>query len=180
MFCLSKGLGAPVGSLFCGARELVAAARQVRKLFGGGMRQAGVLAAAGLVALRKGPARLAEDHANAARLAQALADLPGFDLDPASVRTNIVIVRLTPELRGAGDFGGEGGDPAGALLDHLRMHGVLANPVTRDSVRFVTHRDVSRAQVETAIARIRGALAAGLSRLLPTGAPPSSAGAGSR
>jgi len=159
MFCLSKGLGAPVGSLLCGSQAFVAAARRVRKLFGGGMRQAGVIAAAGLVALRKGPARLAEDHANASLLAHALAELPGFALDPASVRTNIVIARLTPDLLGGAD-----GAPAGALLERLRAHGVLANRVTRDRVRFVTHRDVSRAQVETAVERIRRAVASPVAR----------------
>ena len=101
-FCLSKGLGAPVGSLLCGRRDFVTEARRVRKMLGGGMRQVGVLAAAGLVALRKGPARLAEDHANAGRLARAVAELPGVELDLATVRTNIVIFRLTPRF-----FGGE-------------------------------------------------------------------------
>jgi len=145
MFCLSKGLGAPVGSLLCGARSFIAEARRTRKMLGGGMRQAGVIAAAGLVALRKGPARLAEDHANAARLAHALAELPGIDLDPASVQTNIVIVRLTA-----------GGTDA--FLERLAAVGVLGSPASRDQARFVTHRDVSRAQVDAAIDRIRTAL----------------------
>jgi threonine aldolase len=145
MFCLSKGLGAPVGSLLCGSRSFIAEARRIRKMLGGGMRQAGVIAAAGLVALRKGPARLAEDHENAARLAHALAELPGIDLDPASVRTNIVIVRLTA---GSTD----------ALLERLAAEGVLGSEVSRDRARFVTHRDVSRAQVDAAIERIRRVL----------------------
>src|SRR5262249_4195139 len=89
MFCLSKGLGAPVGSLLCGRRELIHEARRVRRMFGGGMRQAGVLAAAGLVALRKGPAHLPEDHENAQLLARAVAALPGVALDLSAVRTNI-------------------------------------------------------------------------------------------
>ncbi len=96
-FCLSKGLGAPVGSLLCGPRGFIQEARRVRKRLGGGMRQVGILAAAGLIALRKGPARLPEDHENAAHLARALAGMKGIDLDPAAVRTNIVIFRLTPE-----------------------------------------------------------------------------------
>lgn len=142
MFSLSKGLGAPVGSLICGGQAFVQEARRVRKMFGGGMRQVGVLAAAGLIALRKGPARLAEDHENAARLARALSELPGIDLDPSTVRTNIVIFRLT-----------SGG--AMALLERLREVGVLAVPVSQDKVRFVTHRDVSREQIDQAIGNIQ-------------------------
>jgi threonine aldolase len=142
MFSLSKGLGAPVGSLICGGQAFIHEARRVRKMFGGGMRQVGVLAAAGLVALRKGPARLAEDHENAARLAQALAALQGIDLDPATVRTNIVIFRLT-----------SGG--AMAFLERLREAGILAVPVSQDKVRFVTHRDVSREQIDQAIDKIQ-------------------------
>ncbi len=155
MFCLSKGLGAPVGSLLCGAADFIAEARRIRKMLGGGMRQAGVIAAAGLVALRKGPARLAEDHENASRLAHALAELPGIDLDPASVRTNIVITRLHSGL-----FGGSAGskDLTGALLERLAAEGVLGSPVSRDQARFVTHRDVDRAQVDAAIERIRKVL----------------------
>jgi threonine aldolase len=146
MFCLSKGLGAPVGSLICGRRELVKEARRVRKMLGGGMRQVGVLAAAGLVALRKGPARLAEDHEHAKLLAKAVAEVPGVDLDPASVRTNIVIFGV--------------GAPAGPFLDRLKESGVLAVPVGPERVRFVTHRDVSRAQVDKAIAAIQSLAAA--------------------
>ena len=157
MFCLSKGLGAPVGSLLCGSRDFVRQARRVRKMFGGGMRQAGVLAAAGLVALREGPSRLAEDHANAALLATALAALPGIEIDPASVRTNIVVCRVTPRL-----FGGAAPPEglAAAVLARLRAAGVLAGPgVSHDQVRMVTHRDAGRARVEQAITRLRQALA---------------------
>ncbi|HSG38708.1 MAG TPA: GntG family PLP-dependent aldolase [Thermoanaerobaculia bacterium] len=143
MFSLSKGLGAPAGSLVCGSQAFIHEARRVRKMFGGGMRQVGILAAAGLIALRKGPARLAEDHENAARLANALAELPGIDLDPSAVRTNIVIFRLT-----------SGG--AMAFLERLREAGVLAVPVSQDKVRFVTHRDVSPAQIGQAIEKIQG------------------------
>jgi threonine aldolase len=155
MFCLSKGLGAPVGSLLCGPRSFIAESRRVRKMLGGGMRQAGVIAAAGLVALRQGPARLAEDHANAAHLARALAELPGIDLDPASVQTNIVIIPLNPGL-----FGGtvKSRDLTGAFLDRLADVGVLGSRMGLDRARFVTHRDVSRAQVDVAIERIRKAL----------------------
>jgi threonine aldolase len=144
-FCLSKGLGAPVGSLICGSRPFVAEARRVRKMFGGGMRQVGVLAAAGLVALRKGPARLADDHANARLLAEALAELPGIELDPTRVRTNIVVFALT-----SGDAGG--------FLARLRDQGVLGVPVGPSTIRLVTHRDAPRERVEQAIERIREAV----------------------
>jgi threonine aldolase len=146
MFCLSKGLGAPVGSLVCGRRDFVKGARRVRKMLGGGMRQVGVLAAAGLVALRQGPARLAADHEHAKLLAQAVAELPGVELDLASVRTNIVIFGL--------------GAPAGPFLDRLKENGILAVPVGPERVRFVTHRDVSRAQVDKAVAAIQSLAAA--------------------
>jgi len=157
MFCLSKGLGAPVGSLLCGTRDFIAEARRVRKMFGGGMRQAGVIAAAGLVALRQGPARLAADHENASRLAHALAELPGIELDPGTVRTNVLIVPLTRELCG-GSLACEDGDLTAAFLARLRQEGVLASRFSRDRARFVTHRDVSRADVDAAIERIRRAL----------------------
>jgi threonine aldolase len=153
MYCLSKGLGAPVGSLLCGRRDFVTEARRVRKMLGGGMRQVGILAAAGLVALHKGPARLPEDHENAGRLARAVAELPGVELDLATVRTNIVIFRLTPTFFGG--FSPEGGLTA-AFLSRLKETGVLGSTVSRDQVRLVTHRDVGRAQVDQAIERIRG------------------------
>jgi len=141
MFCLSKGLGAPVGSILCGRRDFIREARRVRKMFGGGMRQAGCLAAAGLIALRKGPARLADDHENAARLAHALAELPGVEIDPAAVQTNIVVCRVA--------------EGAPGFLARLKEGGVLGSQVTRDYARFVTHRDVSAALLDQAIERIR-------------------------
>jgi threonine aldolase len=116
----------------------------VRRMFGGGMRQVGVLAAAGLVALRQGPARLAEDHENARRLAAALAELPAVQLDPAAVRTNIVVF---------------GVPDAAAFLARLRDHGVLGVPFGPRTVRLVTHRDAPRERVDAAIARIRAAVA---------------------
>jgi threonine aldolase len=146
MFSLSKGLGAPVGSLLCGSRDFIREARRVRKMFGGTMRQVGVVAAPGLVALRKGPARLAEDHENAARLARALSELPGVEIDPAAVQTNIVICRVT-----------EGA--AAAFVARLEEAGVLAVAIARDKVRFVTHRDVSGERIGRAIERIQGSLA---------------------
>ena len=152
MFCLSKGLGAPVGSLLCGTRDLVREGRRVRKMFGGGMRQAGVLAAAGLVALRRGPAHLAEDHAHARLLAAAAAELPGVEIDPAEVRTNIVVFRVTPRL-----FGGTAPPDglAAAVLARLRAAGVLVTQVSHDQVRMVTHRDAGRRNIEQAIRRLR-------------------------
>src|SRR3954454_7612571 len=153
MYCLSKGLGAPVGSLICGRRDFVTEARRVRKMLGGGMRQVGILAAAGLVALRKGPARLPEDHDNAGRLARALVELPGIELDLATVRTNIVIFRVTPRF-----FGGSSPEDGltAAFLARLKAAGVLGSTVSRDQVRLVTHRDVNRVQIDQAIERIQG------------------------
>lgn len=138
MFCLSKGLGAPVGSLLVGSRELIDRARIIRKGLGGGMRQAGILAAAGLIALEEGPQRLHEDHANARLIAERLARLPQVELDLETVRTNIVIFRL----RGQGD--------ATALMGQLRRRGVLCGTSGRNSIRFVTHLDVDRAACEEA------------------------------
>ena len=132
MFCLSKGLGAPVGSILVGSREFITAARSVRKSLGGGMRQAGVLAAAGLIALEEMPKRLHEDHANARMLAEAVARCEAAVIDPASVETNIVIF----ELAGEGD--------APAVVHALKQAGVLASAVGPHSVRLVTHFDVSR------------------------------------
>ncbi len=138
MFCLSKGLGAPVGSLLVGSRERMDDARLIRKGLGGGMRQAGILAAAGLIALEEGPKRLHEDHANARSIAEKLAESPQIEIDLDAVETNIVIFRLR-----------DGGDAA-ALVTKLRRRGVLAGTVGRDKVRFVTHRDVSRAACDEA------------------------------
>jgi threonine aldolase len=146
MVSLSKGLGCPVGSVVAGSREGMGEARRVRKMFGGGMRQAGILAAAGLLALRRGFAHLAEDHANARRLAGALAELPGVAIDPTTVETNIVIFAVT----------GRGGQtPAAGFLAAAREVGVWGVPVGPDRVRFVTHRDVPAPRVERAIALLR-------------------------
>lgn len=138
MFCLSKGLGAPVGSMLVGSAEAIDRARIIRKGLGGGMRQAGILAAAGLIALEEGPKRLHEDHANARLLADRLAAVQGVEIDPAAVQTNIVIFTL----RDSGD--------AAALVARLKKRGVLAGAVGRHSVRFVTHCDVSRPACEEA------------------------------
>jgi len=132
MFCLSKGLGAPVGSMLVGSAVAMARARLFRKALGGGMRQAGVLAAAGLIALEEMPTRLAEDHANARLLAEAVAAHVAAEIDLGAVQTNIVIFKLR-----------RGGDAA-AFCAALRAKGVLASGIGPRAVRFVTHFDVSR------------------------------------
>jgi len=147
MFCLSKGLGAPVGSMLLGPKQFIDEARSVRKMLGGGMRQAGVLAAAGLVALEESPKGLADDHANAKRLAEGLAELPGVKIDPETVVTNIVIFDVA-----------ETGQTADAICVQLRERGVLASGFG-SSIRMVTHYDVSRADIETAVREIRNVLA---------------------
>jgi threonine aldolase len=125
--CLSKGLGAPAGSLLAGSVELMARARGERKRLGGGMRQIGVLAAPGLLALRDNVTRLADDHVRARRLAEAVATRWPDALDPTTVRTNVVIFRHPRPVE---------------LLAHLQGDGVLAVTLARDVVRFVTHLDV--------------------------------------
>src|SRR5438034_441423 len=132
-FCLSKGLGAPVGSMIVGTREFVERCRSIRKMLGGGMRQAGVLAAAGLIALEKGPKRLQIDHDNAKVLATALAVIPGIALDPKKVQTNIVIFDLQKSGWSSANF-----------LQALAERNVLAVPVDNEKVRMVTHVDVDR------------------------------------
>ena len=137
MFCLSKGLCCPVGSLVAGPAAWIAQARRMRKLLGGGMRQAGVLAAAGIVALDTMVGRLAEDHAHARRLAEGLAELPGLRIDLPTVQTNMVFVDT--------DL------PADHVCHELAARGVLAGAVGRNRIRFVTHKDVSAAGIESAL-----------------------------
>ncbi len=136
MFCLSKGLGAPVGSMLVGTADAIDRARGYRKRLGGGMRQAGVLAAAGLIALEEMPHRLGEDHANSRYLAGELAKLPGIQIDPARVQTNIVIFDVT----GTGLATTE-------LTAALKPRGVLMNGINPRQMRAVTHFNVSRAAV---------------------------------
>jgi threonine aldolase len=133
MFCLSKGLCAPVGSMLVGSAELMERARIYRKALGGGMRQSGVLAAAGMIALEKMSRRLEEDHANAKLLADSLARIEGVVIDPEEVETNIVIFRLVSGLSAA------------EVLTRLKVHGILAGSVGADAIRLVTHHDVTRA-----------------------------------
>ena len=145
MFCLSKGLGAPAGSLLVGSAKFILEARSTRKALGGGMRQAGILAAAGLIALEKMPARLSDDHANAKLLARGLAEIPGITIDPAKAVTNILVFDISGTKMNATDF-----------TRKLAEHNVLAGGVSHDSVRFVTHYDVTRADCEKALEIVRG------------------------
>jgi threonine aldolase len=147
MFCLSKGLCAPVGSMLVGTRQQMERARIFRKALGGGMRQVGVLAAAGLVALETMTARLAEDHANARLLAGPLAEMRGVDLDLASVQSNIVRFRL------------KDGKNAPELAARLKERGVLVGAVGPDAVRLVTHHDVDRPACLRAVESIAEVLA---------------------
>lgn len=139
--CFSKGLGAPVGSALCGSRELIARARRVRKMAGGAMRQAGMLAAAAAYALDHHVERLAEDHALAQRLAQGLSGIEGFQVE--APQTNMVFVDLTGAAR----------EQSQALLKHLAGRGVLATGLYR--LRFATHLDVDAAGIDAAILAIR-------------------------
>jgi threonine aldolase len=133
MFCLSKGLGAPVGSMLVGSAELMDRARLFRKALGGGMRQVGILAAAGLIALEHGPGRLHEDHANARLLAEALAGVDGVSIDLDTVETNIVVFRLM------------GKRSAAEVVSRLKARNVLVSALGKDLIRLVTHLDVDRA-----------------------------------
>jgi threonine aldolase len=153
MFCLSKGLGAPVGSLLVGSRGFIDQARAYRKSLGGGMRQAGVLAAAGLIALEEMPARLREDHENARFLAEGLANIKGIKIDPAKIVTNIVVF----------DIGGTGMNTA-ELSKRLGEQNVLANGISPDAMRLVTHMDVDRAACRRALQVIRQACEGGEKR----------------
>ena len=139
--CLSKGLAAPVGSVIAGPRSWIAQARRWRKRLGGGMRQAGIIAAPGIVALQTMVDRLAEDHANARFLAEGLAAMPGIDLNPELVETNIIVAGL--KKMKAADFSRA-----------LRERGILANPFGSHQIRFTTHKDISRADLERALPEI--------------------------
>lgn len=144
MCCLSKGLAAPVGSLVCGGRAFIREARRARKVVGGGMRQAGVIAAAGIVALTEMVDRLAEDHANAQRLAEGLANAKGVSVDPGSVRTNIVYLDITRE-----------GLLSAHLAEQLAREGVLLLPTGPRQLRAVTHYHITPDDVDDAVQIIR-------------------------
>jgi len=139
MFCLSKGLAAPVGSMLAGSRDFIDRARKCRKIVGGGMRQAGVIAAAGIVALERMTERLADDHRRARRLAEGLAAIDGLGVDPEAVETNIMMVECVGDL------------DAGALVTRAADEGVRCNAVAPRRIRLVTHKDVDDDDIEYAI-----------------------------
>lgn len=149
-FCLSKGLSAPVGSVICGSTEFIAQARRYRKMLGGGMRQAGVLAAAGIVAMEQMIDRLADDHANARRLAEGLANIPGFIVDLDRVQTNIVFFELDRGVKVSADI----------VTHRMREQKVkLINPsVHFRRFRVVTHAWIDRADIDHALQAFKSAL----------------------
>ena len=148
-FCLSKALSCPVGSVLCGDQDFIDEALRWRKMVGGGMRQAGILAAAGLVALDTMVDRLADDHANARRLAQGLANIDGLTVDPDSIQTNIVIFDVDQSVGMASD-----------LINALKEEDVLVSSPGPHSIRMVTHREVDSADIEDALARTANAVGA--------------------
>jgi threonine aldolase len=148
-FCLSKGLSAPVGAVVCGSKDFIHEARRYRKMLGGGMRQGGVLAAAGIVALNEMVDRLADDHANARLLAEAIAETPGLDIDLSTVQTDIVIFNVSRRDLTPVQF-----------LGRLKQDGVLMGPFPGTTkIRAVTHYGIERADIEKAVAAIRRAMA---------------------
>lgn len=140
-FCLSKGLAAPVGSVVCGGRDFISRARRARKVLGGGMRQAGVLAAAGIVALNEMVDRLADDHANARKLAEGLAEMPGLSIDPSLIKTDIVYFEVKRE-----DM------TVQQLVDRLEEQGVRMLPVGPGRIRAVTHYHITSDDIDYALA----------------------------
>ncbi|HEX5606121.1 MAG TPA: GntG family PLP-dependent aldolase, partial [Candidatus Binatia bacterium] len=149
-FCFSKGLGAPVGSMIVGSRDLIERCRVIRKMLGGGMRQVGVLAAAAEIALEEGPKRLHIDHENAHLLAAGLASCPRIRIEPEKVQTNIVLFDVS-----------ETGWTSGQFLRRLSEQKVLGGPVDAHRVRMVTHLDVDRADIEQALGVIGKLVGAG-------------------
>ncbi|MGL1051547.1 low-specificity L-threonine aldolase [Vibrio vulnificus] len=139
--CLSKGLGAPVGSLLLGSKEYIAKARRLRKMVGGGMRQAGILAAAGKLALTEQVAQLKVDHANAKALAQGLSELPGVHVNPDFVQTNIVFAKL------------DDGIDIDAIAQRLAKESIIITP--GNPIRFVTHKDISRQDIDLFLEKLR-------------------------
>ena len=141
-FCLSKGLGAPIGSLLCGTEEFIGKARRIRKMLGGGMRQVGFLAAAGIYALEHNIDRLAEDHARAKKLAHGLVGIPGLEVETTSPPANMLFFKTT--------------GPALKLAEELKERGVLLIAISANRIRMVTHMDVDDAGIDHAIKQIRG------------------------
>jgi threonine aldolase len=148
-FCLSKGLCAPVGSIVCGSQEFIAKVQRLRKMLGGGMRQAGIIAAAGIIALEKMTTRLVEDHARARKLANAIASIPGLRLNLGLPPTNMVFFALTPEVKCTSD----------ELIDKLAGKGVRIGATGERTYRMVTHYWIDDAGVESAIAALKSVMA---------------------
>ncbi len=144
-FCLSKGLCAPVGSVLCGSKPFIARALRLRKMLGGGMRQAGILAAAGIIGLEKMTGRLVEDHARAKKLADGLREVPGLILDLGTPATNMVFLSLIPEVQSTAE----------ELIEKLQKHGVLAGSTGERSLRLVTHYWINEVGVEQAVEAFR-------------------------
>jgi threonine aldolase len=173
--CFSKGLGAPVGSAVASDKETIRRVHRFRKMFGGGMRQAGIIAAGALYALQHNIERLADDHANAKRLALALADMPGLSIDPDTVETNIVyfeveslpasiakaeVARTSATTAARSTTGPPAATPAKFLCDGLKAEGVWILPVGPKRIRAVTHLDVTEADIDAAIETFRTTLSA--------------------
>ncbi len=158
--CLSKGLGAPVGSVLAGPADYVAEARRYRKMFGGGMRQAGLIAAAGIVALTEMVDRLADDHENARVLAAGVSQIPGLEVELTSVQTNMVYFNVVDERWDGANLA--------AALDRVGVRCVFTGPCR---IRLVTHKDVNRADIDTALVRLQATVTTG---------PGPAGGAGSR
>ena len=159
MVCLSKGLGAPVGSLLCGTQAFIREAKRMRKLVGGGMRQVGIIAAAGIYALEHHVERLAEDHRTACLLAEGIKNIPGLTLgaegdDVQTVQTNLVYFKVDPAAARNPALN------AHVLSERLRAHGVLANPLGKNpyQMRMVTHLDVSATDIEAALTALQSSL----------------------
>jgi threonine aldolase len=150
MFCLSKGLGAPVGSMLCGSKPFIQEARKTRKMFGGGMRQVGVLAAAGIVALEEMTRRVGEDHDTARRISDGLAQIEGIALSVVPA-TNILMFRVSPSWFHSAP---QGAGTAEAFVGRLRQRGIWALPVGPDRVRMVTHFDLPPDAVERTLGAV--------------------------
>ena len=146
-FCLSKGLSAPAGSMLCGPKEYIAQARRQRKMVGGGMRQAGIIAAAGIIALETMVDRLSDDHDNAKKLAQGISEIPGILLDLDRVKTNIVFFDLEP-----------GGPTASQLAERTKARGILVGVMGERRVRVVTHYGFDNEDIAAVVAAVRGAI----------------------
>jgi threonine aldolase len=147
--CLSKGLSAPVGSVICGSKEFIGRARRIRKMLGGGMRQAGIIAAAGIVALENMVDRLAEDHKNARRLAEGISGIPGLSTEPDRVRTNILYIDLTDRRFSDEEF-----------MTRLEKQGVRLSHPGPSRFRMLTHQGIGVQQIDAAIAALRAVMQA--------------------